>query len=145
MPDETGRLEVIRIHTKNMKLDDNVDLEAIAGCGCHGCALRSDSCDNMHLADERRAGTCWRVHRCCLGQPTHALLRLLGLYPSQSMRAGAVVALFDVDSVLDLQGWSWHAMRAGKIACLCHSTLLAMTCSCGRCTVPIFCMPLCSF
>ncbi len=30
VPDETGRLEVLRIHTKNMKLDDNVDLEAIA-------------------------------------------------------------------------------------------------------------------
>ncbi len=30
VPDETGRLEVIRIHTKNMKLDDNVGLEAIA-------------------------------------------------------------------------------------------------------------------
>ena len=30
MPDEIGRLEVVRIHTKNMKLDENVDLEAIA-------------------------------------------------------------------------------------------------------------------
>lgn len=30
VPDETGRLEVLRIHTKNMKLDDNVDLESIA-------------------------------------------------------------------------------------------------------------------
>ena len=30
VPDETGRLEVLRIHTKNMKLDENVDLEAIA-------------------------------------------------------------------------------------------------------------------
>ena len=30
VPDETGRLEVLRIHTKNMKLDDQVDLEAIA-------------------------------------------------------------------------------------------------------------------
>ena len=30
VPDETGRLEVVRIHTKNMKLDENVDLEAIA-------------------------------------------------------------------------------------------------------------------
>eukprot|EP00878_Enallax_costatus_P023807 GHUV01025355.1.p1 GENE.GHUV01025355.1~~GHUV01025355.1.p1 ORF type:complete len:147 (-),score=43.88 GHUV01025355.1:478-918(-) len=30
VPDETGRLEVLRIHTKNMKLDDEVDLEAIA-------------------------------------------------------------------------------------------------------------------
>lgn len=34
VPDETGRLEVIRIHTKNMKLDDNVDLEAIAKVLC---------------------------------------------------------------------------------------------------------------
>lgn len=31
VPDEIGRLEVMRIHTKNMKLDEEVDLEAIAG------------------------------------------------------------------------------------------------------------------
>ena len=30
VPDETGRLEVLRIHTKNMKLDENVELELIA-------------------------------------------------------------------------------------------------------------------
>jgi len=30
VPDETGRLEVLRIHTKNMKLDEEVDLERIA-------------------------------------------------------------------------------------------------------------------
>lgn len=36
VPDETGRLEVVRIHTKNMKLDENVDLEAIAK-DTHGC------------------------------------------------------------------------------------------------------------
>lgn len=30
VPDETGRLEVLRIHSKNMKLDENVDLELIA-------------------------------------------------------------------------------------------------------------------
>jgi len=30
VPDVTGRLEVLRIHTKNMKLDDSVDLTAIA-------------------------------------------------------------------------------------------------------------------
>lgn len=30
VPDETGRLEVMRIHTKNMKLDEEVDLQAIA-------------------------------------------------------------------------------------------------------------------
>eukprot|EP00210_Caulerpa_lentillifera_P008187 g7817.t1 len=31
VPDDIGRLEVMRIHTKNMKLDDDVDLEAVAG------------------------------------------------------------------------------------------------------------------
>ena len=40
VPDETGRLEVIRIHTKNMKLDENVDLEAIAK-DTHGCAYKA--------------------------------------------------------------------------------------------------------
>jgi len=30
IPDPTGRLEVLRIHTKNMKLDDDVDLEKVA-------------------------------------------------------------------------------------------------------------------
>ena len=30
VPDADGRLEILRIHTKNMKLDDNVDLDAIA-------------------------------------------------------------------------------------------------------------------
>ena len=34
VPDETGRLEVLRIHTKNMKLEENVDLEVIAKVGC---------------------------------------------------------------------------------------------------------------
>ena len=30
VPDEVGRLEVMRIHTKNMKLDEEVDLEVVA-------------------------------------------------------------------------------------------------------------------
>jgi len=30
VPDETGRMEVLRIHTKNMKLSDDVDLEQVA-------------------------------------------------------------------------------------------------------------------
>ena len=30
VPDEVGRLEVLRIHTRNMKLDDAVDLEVVA-------------------------------------------------------------------------------------------------------------------
>ena len=41
----TGRLEVLRIHTKNMKLDENVDLELIAK-DTHGCA--SSSSTSMH-------------------------------------------------------------------------------------------------
>lgn len=35
IPDAIGRLEILRIHTKNMKLDDDVDLEQIAN-ECHG-------------------------------------------------------------------------------------------------------------
>jgi transitional endoplasmic reticulum ATPase len=31
IPDATGRLEILRIHTKNMKLDETVDLETVAG------------------------------------------------------------------------------------------------------------------
>merc|ERR1711912_129637 len=30
VPDEVGRMEVLRIHTKNMKLDEDVDLERIS-------------------------------------------------------------------------------------------------------------------
>jgi len=31
VPDKTGRMEVLRIHTRNMKLDEDVDIESIAG------------------------------------------------------------------------------------------------------------------
>merc|ERR1719421_1954388 len=30
VPDEVGRMEIMRIHTKNMKLSDDVDLAAVA-------------------------------------------------------------------------------------------------------------------
>ena len=30
VPDEIGRMEVLRIHTKNMKLHEDVDLAAVA-------------------------------------------------------------------------------------------------------------------
>lgn len=30
IPDATGRLEILRIHTKNMKLADDVDLEEVS-------------------------------------------------------------------------------------------------------------------
>lgn len=35
VPDEIGRMEILRIHTKNMKLDEDVDLEKISK-QCHG-------------------------------------------------------------------------------------------------------------
>ena len=38
VPDETGRLEVLRIHTKNMKLDDSVELELIAKVCRNSCS-----------------------------------------------------------------------------------------------------------
>lgn len=31
IPDATGRLEILQIHTKNMKLADDVDLEQVCG------------------------------------------------------------------------------------------------------------------
>ena len=30
IPDEVGRMEILRIHTKNMKLAEDVDLESVA-------------------------------------------------------------------------------------------------------------------
>lgn len=35
IPDITGRLEILRIHTKNMKLADDVDLEKVLFCGSY--------------------------------------------------------------------------------------------------------------
>lgn len=34
IPDATGRLEILQIHTKNMKLADDVDLEQVGGGAC---------------------------------------------------------------------------------------------------------------
>ena len=39
IPDPTGRLEILQIHTKNMKLGDDVDLESIAA-ETHGYVSR---------------------------------------------------------------------------------------------------------
>jgi hypothetical protein len=56
VPDETGRLEVLRIHTKNMKLDEDVNLEAVSRCaGCWVCWLASCSLAN---------GAVRCMHRC---------------------------------------------------------------------------------
>jgi transitional endoplasmic reticulum ATPase len=35
IPDATGRLEILRIHTKNMKLAPDVDLEQVGCCASH--------------------------------------------------------------------------------------------------------------
>lgn len=36
IPDSTGRLEILQIHTKNMKLGDDVDLEKVIKCSSSG-------------------------------------------------------------------------------------------------------------
>ena len=38
IPDSTGRLEILRIHTKNMKLADDVDLEQVIKMQCKDLA-----------------------------------------------------------------------------------------------------------
>jgi len=59
IPDATGRLEILRIHTKNMKLADDVDLEAIAN-ETHGHV----GSDLAALCTEA-ALQCIRVHTRC--------------------------------------------------------------------------------
>ncbi len=39
IPDTVGRLEILAIHTKNMKLDEDVDLENIAGEVSEACGF----------------------------------------------------------------------------------------------------------
>ena len=61
VPDENGRLEIFRIHTRNMKLDDDVDPEAIAKethgfVGADMAALCTEAAmqtirEKMHLID----------------------------------------------------------------------------------------------
>jgi len=43
VPDEVGRMEILRIHTKNMKLAEDVDLGGVAKVthGCVGADLAS--------------------------------------------------------------------------------------------------------
>lgn len=69
VPDETGRLEVLRIHTKNMKLDDNVDLEAIAKVGLSACRLHIPALSSL-LAEQglpyvTRGAAYQRPFKCC--------------------------------------------------------------------------------
>ena len=39
IPDPTGRLEILRIHTKNMKLSDDVDLEQVTVFYMYYCSM----------------------------------------------------------------------------------------------------------
>ena len=69
VPDETGRLEVLRIHTKNMKLDDNVDLEAIAKVCLSACRLHTPVLSSL-LAEQglphvARGAAYQRPLNCC--------------------------------------------------------------------------------
>lgn len=50
IPDSTGRLEILQIHTKNMKLSDDVDLEKVGtmrvteGLSHVGCLITGRFC-----------------------------------------------------------------------------------------------------
>jgi len=52
VPDTTGRLEILQIHTKNMKISPDVDMEAIAihtrTCWCRSCSPLYRSRPTMH-------------------------------------------------------------------------------------------------
>ncbi|KAJ6184003.1 hypothetical protein N7519_005304 [Penicillium mononematosum] len=50
IPDPTGRLEIMQIHTKNMKLGEDVDLETIAA-ETHGYAAMQQIREKMDLID----------------------------------------------------------------------------------------------
>lgn len=55
IPDPTGRLEILRIHTKNMKLADDVDLEQVCLLGSLPLSLLM-----VHFLDCcRHAWLCW--------------------------------------------------------------------------------------
>ena len=51
IPDPTGRLEILRIHTKNMKLAVNVDLEKVASIASYSRLrrIRMDMLDQIWL------------------------------------------------------------------------------------------------
>ena len=63
VPDETGRLEVLRIHTKNMKLNDQVDLEAIARVRfMHTCKIILYYSQQMHICLRLGKVMCYQQH-----------------------------------------------------------------------------------
>ena len=55
IPDPTGRLEILRIHTKNMKLADDVDLEQVS---THYISLSNYVLPNAILDCRRYARLC---------------------------------------------------------------------------------------
>lgn len=48
IPDATGRLEILQIHTKNMKLADDVDLEQVSSM-LLGKLVSADRCSHCSL------------------------------------------------------------------------------------------------
>merc|ERR1719258_26064 len=70
VPDETGRMEVLRIHTKNMKLAEDVDLEQVARetHGFVGADLASSRASRTPSPTAR--GACTRRPRACPSGPS---------------------------------------------------------------------------
>lgn len=71
IPDATGRLEILRIHTKNMKLADDVDLEQVFYI-CFGCVIGVEFKKiNVYLQGCQLPGT-----DCYSQQPLNHLTKL---------------------------------------------------------------------
>ena len=62
IPDPTGRLEILRIHTKNMKLGDDVDLEQASNITSH-LSLPSVRLSQDILDCRRHSRLCWLRYR----------------------------------------------------------------------------------
>lgn len=133
VPDETGRLEVLRIHTKNMKLDDQVDLEAIARVcpaitSLTKCSGSEHTCDFEHHRYNCNAlwrGMCriYTVDACNQGvhfrEVSSSLVYLL-LVRHAHICSAAVICLdnllqrcYSSTHVVNASGYKSHATSAG--------------------------------
>eukprot|EP00976_Prorocentrum_cordatum_P051958 1049575-Prorocentrum_minimum.AAC.4 len=100
VPDEIGRLEVLRIHTKNMKLDEDVDLEKISKetHGFVGCVAGPDLL--LRRGPLMRIKPAWNAQPFLLSRHMH--VRALpektgwsGILPTLSRRLDVCMATHD--------------------------------------------------
>lgn len=51
IPDATGRLEILQIHTKNMKLADDVDLEQVSNVFPGNVSVRAQTLRSLWMSN----------------------------------------------------------------------------------------------